>query len=115
MLAEHGTAQHVERIVRARTCIDVEEERRGVRDRHARTDVWCFWDDDGSGLLYAWLDPEDAATVRKALDAAKDHLRTGTDGSAEPPRRDRSRRVHWSRWPSRTSPTVPPRATSGTT
>ena len=88
MLAEHGTAQHVERIVRAfRRCIDVEQERRGVRDRHARTDVWSFWDDDGSGLVYARLAPEDAATVRKALDAAREDLRSGLDGSAEPPGR----------------------------
>src|SRR3954471_7864891 len=40
MLAEHSTTEHVERIVRAfRRGIDLEQERRGVRERHARTEV----------------------------------------------------------------------------
>jgi hypothetical protein len=85
MMAEHAPTGHVERIVRGfRRAIDLEEERRGVRDRNAATSVVWFWDDDGSGVVYARLNPEDAATVRKALDAAREDVVAGSDGSAEP-------------------------------
>lgn len=84
MLAEHAPTAHVERIVRSyRRCIDIEQERRGVQDRHARTQVASWWDDDGTGVLYARLDPEDMAVVRQALAAARTEL--AGDGSAEPP------------------------------
>jgi hypothetical protein len=84
MLAEHAPTEHVERIVRAyRRCIDIEQERRDVQDRHARTQGVSWWDGDGTGVLYARLDPEDMAVVREALAAARTEL--SVDGSAEPP------------------------------
>jgi len=85
MLAEHSTTEQVERIVRTfRRGIEIEEERRGMRERHLNTSVQFFWDDDGSGIVYARLNPEDAAVVRRAWEAARDELVTA-DGSAEPP------------------------------
>ncbi len=52
MLAEHSTGAQLERIAGAyRRGIDLEEERRGVRDRYASTSAMIFWDDDGSGVL----------------------------------------------------------------
>ena len=54
MLAEHSTGAQLERIVGAyRRGIDLEEERRGVRDRYASTSATIFWDDDGSAVLTA--------------------------------------------------------------
>ena len=84
MLAESSTGAQLERIAAAyRRGIDIEEERRGVRDRHANTSAMFFWDDDGSAVLTARFAPEDAAVVKAALKAAREELST-EDGSAEP-------------------------------
>ena len=65
MLAEYSTSAHLERIAAAyRRGIDLEEERRGVRERHANTSALFFWDDDGSGVLTVRFAPEDAAVVK---------------------------------------------------
>jgi hypothetical protein len=85
MLAEHSTTEHVERIVRAfRRGIDLEEERRGVRERSGRTQVQCFWDDDGTSVMYATFSPEDAAVVG-SRDAANESspMCTTSDGVQE--------------------------------
>ena len=85
MLAEHSTGAQLDRIVAAyRRGIDLEQERRGVRDRQAGTSAMFFWDDDGSGVLTVRLAPEDAKVVKAAWDAARDEVSPG-DGSAEPP------------------------------
>jgi hypothetical protein len=84
MLAESSTGAQLERIASAyRRGINLEEERRGVRDRHANTSATIFWDDDGSAVLTARLAPEDAAVVKAALQAAREELST-ENGSAEP-------------------------------
>lgn len=67
-IAEHGTAAHVERLVRAyRRCQDAEElsrEQRQQRDRR----VTFHHDDDGSLILTCRLTAEVGALVMKALD-----------------------------------------------
>ena len=78
MLAEHSTGAAAERIAGVyRRGIDLEEERRGVRDRYASTSATIFWDDDGSAALTARLaPPEDADVVKKAWKAAREDLST---------------------------------------
>jgi Domain of unknown function (DUF222) len=87
MLAGSSTGAQLDRIVAAyRRGVDLEQERRGVRDRHASTSAMFFWDDDGSGVLTVRLAPEDAKLVKAAWEAAREEVSSG-DGSAEPPER----------------------------
>jgi hypothetical protein len=68
MIAEHGTAQHVEKLVRAfRRCKDAEELSREVRQQENRA-VNLSYDDDGSVLLNCRLPAEIGELVLKALD-----------------------------------------------
>lgn len=69
-LALHGTAHHVERIVRHyRRCVEVEELSKEARQQVNRS-VNCYWDDDGSLVLKARMPAEAGALLLKALDAA---------------------------------------------
>ncbi len=73
-LARHATAAQLERIVRARRSVsrqENDETNAGHQNRHLR----YFWDDDGSLVLTARLDPEEGALVLQALDAAAHALR----------------------------------------
>ncbi len=84
MLAEHSTGAQLDRICAAyRRGTDLEEERRGVKDRHARTSARFFREDDGSGVLIVRFAPEDMAVVKAAWQAAREELST-ENGSAEP-------------------------------
>jgi DNA-binding MarR family transcriptional regulator len=88
MLARHGTTQHIEKIVRGyRRRLPSDED--GIR--HERRYVRHDYTDDGSVLIKARLDPEEAALVLKALDKIVDEVRATRraaepreDGSAEP-------------------------------
>jgi hypothetical protein len=74
MIAEHGTAQHVEKLVRAfRRCQEAEELSREQRQQQNRR-VSFRWDDDGSLVLDCRLPAEVGARVMKALDVAVDEL-----------------------------------------
>jgi hypothetical protein len=67
-IAEHGTAQHVEKLVRAfRRCKDAEELSREVRQQENRA-VRYSYDEDGSVLLTCRLPAETGELVLKALD-----------------------------------------------
>jgi hypothetical protein len=69
-VAYHGTAAHVERLVRAwRRCDRIEE----TRIQLSRS-VTSYVDDDGMVILRARLTPEQGAVVQRALDAASDRL-----------------------------------------
>ena len=73
-IAEHGTAQHVERIVRAfRRCKEAEELSRETRQQQNRFLAYRY-DDDGSLILNAQLPAEIGALVLKALGAAVEEL-----------------------------------------
>ena len=73
-IAEHGTASHVERLVRAyRRCKDAEELSREARQQESRC-VTFRYDDDGSLVLTCRLPAEAGARVMKALDVATDDL-----------------------------------------
>jgi hypothetical protein len=74
MIAEHGTAAHVERLVRAyRRCQEAEELSREARQQQARA-VTFRYDDDGSLVLICRLPAEAGARVMKALDLAVEQL-----------------------------------------
>ncbi len=70
MIAEHGTAQHVENLVRAfRRCQDAEELTREARQQQSRS-VTYRYDDDGSLILNCRLPAEAGALLLKALELA---------------------------------------------
>jgi hypothetical protein len=74
MIAEHGTAQHVEKLVRAyRRCQEAEELSREQRQQQNRR-VSFRWDDDGSLILDCRLPAEIGARFMKALDVAVEEL-----------------------------------------
>ena len=72
MIAEHGTAQHVEKLVRAyRRCKEAEELSREARQQQNRS-VHYRYDDDGSLILNCRLPAEAGARLMKALDLSVD-------------------------------------------
>ena len=74
MIAEHGTAQHVEKLVRAyRRCQDAEELSREARQQQNRR-VSLRYDDDGSLILNCRLPAEAGARILKALELAVGEL-----------------------------------------
>ena len=74
MIAEHGTAQHVEKLVRAyRRCQEAEELSREQRQQQNRR-VSFRWDDDGSLVIDCRLPAEVGARFMKALDVAVEEL-----------------------------------------
>jgi len=76
-IAEHGTASHVERLVRAyRRSQEAEELSREARQQESRR-VTCWHDDDGSLVLNCRLPAEAGEILLKALDLAVDQLPTG--------------------------------------
>ena len=73
-IAEHGTAAHVERLVRAyRRCKEAEELSREKRQQQNRR-VTFRYDDDGSLVLTCHLPAEVGAVVMKALDIAAESV-----------------------------------------
>lgn len=74
MMARHGTAAHVENLVRAyRRCQEAEELSREERQRQNRR-VSFRYDDDGSLVLTCRLPAEAGARVMKAIDLAIEQL-----------------------------------------
>jgi hypothetical protein len=74
MIAEHGTAQHVEKLVRAyRRCREAEELSREAQQQQNRR-VSFRYDDDGSLVLTCRLPAEIGARVMKALDLAAQEI-----------------------------------------
>jgi hypothetical protein len=86
-IAEHGTASHVERLVRTyRRCQEAEELSREKRQQLNRR-VSFRHDDDGSLILTCHLPAEVGALVMKALDIAVEGLPVHQDVPAGTPRR----------------------------
>jgi hypothetical protein len=78
MIAEHGTAQHVERLVRAyRRCQEAEELSREARQQQTRSVMWRH-DDDGSVVLTCRLPAETGAQMLKVIDLALENVPAGT-------------------------------------
>jgi hypothetical protein len=82
MIAEHGTAAHVERLVRAyRRCQEAEELSREARQRQSRSVVYRY-DDDGSLVVNCRFPAEAGAKILKALDLALEDVPAGTSAEA---------------------------------
>lgn len=68
-VALHGTAQHVEQLVRKyRRAESLSDNRRAESQYNAR-ELTCFFDDDGMLVLRGRMTPEDGAVFMKAMDA----------------------------------------------
>jgi hypothetical protein len=84
MIAEHGTAAHVEKLVRAyRRCEDATELSREAHQQKSRC-VSLRHDDDGSLVLYCRLPAEAGARIRKALELALEDVPAGTSKDPAP-------------------------------
>jgi hypothetical protein len=70
--ARHATAAQLERLVRGySTCLRRDEEIDEANVRHERRYLRSRWDDDGSLLITARLDPEEGRAVLAALEAVE--------------------------------------------
>jgi len=82
MIARHGTAMHLERLVRGyRRC--VERDRAAANAAHAGRRLYWYSDDDGMLVVHGRLPAEVGALVVQALEAAQEALRE--TGAAAPP------------------------------
>ena len=83
MIAAHGTAAHVERLVREYRRVTRSEALEQDNQHHARRECRWYIDDDGSYVLNARLSPEQGARVAQALDAALGEIREEQFNAAE--------------------------------
>lgn len=74
MVARHGTASHVEDLVRNYRRVLRNEAVTHANDVHAARELCWFWDEDGSLVIKARLPAESGALVLKALEAAEDEI-----------------------------------------
>ena len=83
--ALHGTASHVERLVRAWRRVDRLEEQWQERERHRARSLTLYADEDGMYVIRGRLDPEVGALLMRALKAAGETLygRSGGVGRSE--------------------------------
>ncbi len=72
--ARHGTASHVEKLVRAWRRVDRLEEQWQERERHRTRSLTLWPDEDGMYELRGRLDPEVGAILMRALEAARGAL-----------------------------------------
>jgi hypothetical protein len=71
MIASHATAAQLERLVRSyRGVLRRVDETAAANRRHDRRYLSSYWDDDGSLVFQARLDPEEGAVLLAALEAA---------------------------------------------
>ncbi len=86
-VARSGTAAQLERVVRAwkrfGRMVEIEHEQR----RHAARSLAIFPDEDGSYVVRGKLDPEMAALLMRAIDAASDALYRGAHADSTPEQR----------------------------
>jgi hypothetical protein len=82
-IALHGTASHVEKLVRKYRWTQRRDAAKEAQAQHLERYVRYFFDDTGALVLNAYLPAEVGMLVRKALEAAVDALRTdsATDGA----------------------------------
>lgn len=70
MIARHGTAHHVEKLVsKYRRCERLQDPG-NANERHARRELHCTFDDDGSVVINGRLPAEQGALIMKALERA---------------------------------------------
>ena len=74
MVAHHGTATHVERLVREYRGVERREERERAERQHDERELSYYTDEDGTLVIHARLPAEQGAVVLQALQAAIDAL-----------------------------------------
>src|SRR6185503_19808690 len=74
-IARHGTAAHVEKLVRKYSWTQRRDAAELTQRQHEQRNVYCFFDMDGEFVLHARLPREIGAVVRKALDIAVQEVR----------------------------------------
>ena len=84
-VARHGTAAHVEKLVRKFHWTQRRDAAKNAQRQHEFRTVSSFFDEDGTFILHARLPPEIGAVVRKALQLAAEAVRPPNDVSAETP------------------------------
>ncbi len=72
MIAKHGTAAHVDRLVRLYRQVKRTEALEQENRRHEMRELTLYQDDDGSFVVHGRLTPEQGALLKKALDAGMD-------------------------------------------
>ncbi|HJS21086.1 MAG TPA: DUF222 domain-containing protein [Steroidobacteraceae bacterium] len=91
MIAEHGTAAHVEKLVRKYCWVERLEDAQRANGTHFSRYLRYSYDEDGSMLLHAKLPAEVGALVRKAIETAVNLAEpdpAGPDVSAEASERE---------------------------
>jgi len=81
-IAEHGTASHIEKVVRLYRGVERCAQADKAMVQHHNRNVSVIYDEDGMLVLRATLPPEEGAKVVAALDAAMDVLSRATDAKA---------------------------------
>jgi hypothetical protein len=74
-VALHGTAAHVEKLVRKYAWTQRRDAARNAQGQYVSRYLSCFFDDSGMLVIQGRLPPDVGALVRTALDAASDLLR----------------------------------------
>lgn len=74
MIARHGTALHVEELVRKFRSVERTEERARADKQHESRELSWYYDDDGLLVIHARLPAEQGELVLKALEAAREAL-----------------------------------------
>jgi hypothetical protein len=73
-MALHGTAWHVEKLVRQYRWVERLHDARRANELHRLRRLRFFYDEDGSMIIHAKLPPEVGAVVKKAIEAAVEAL-----------------------------------------
>src|SRR5205814_4326088 len=82
-VALHGTASHVEKLVRKYRWTERRDGGKLAQAQHASRGLHYFFDDTGMLVVHGRLPPEVGALVRKALDAAVEDVRASERGDAD--------------------------------
>ncbi len=82
-VALHGTAAHVERLVRKYRWVERAEAARRAQAQHEGRGLHYFFDEAGMLVVHGRLPPDVGALVRKALEAAAEELRASDGAAAE--------------------------------
>jgi hypothetical protein len=81
MIARHGTASHVEKLVRAYRQVERLQESARARTTHAQRALRWSFEDDGSMVITVRLPAEQGALVVQAIHAAVEAQRRERDGA----------------------------------
>ncbi len=74
MIAHHGTASHMEELVRGYKRVKRIEDKQQANQAHEHRKLEWHWDEDGSLVIKARIPAETGALVIKALEAATDNI-----------------------------------------